>query len=70
MEKKLYHMGFRGKISQSTLADANKNRDLRIYAYIAQVLIHIDRGLYKDDEFGVELDNTVHKAAYTPGSAR
>lgn len=60
METKLYHMGFRGNISRSTLADANENRDWRIYADFAQVLIHIARGLYKDDEFGVELDNTVY----------
>jgi len=60
MQKKLYHMGFRGKISRSTLADANENRDWRIYADFAQVLIHTARGLYKDDEFGVELDQTVY----------
>lgn len=60
MEKKLYHMGFRGNISRSTLADANETRDWRIYADFAQVLIHIARRLYKDDEFGVELDNTVY----------
>ena len=60
MERKLYHMGFRGNISRSTLADANETRDWRIYADFAQVLIHIARGLYKDDEFGVELDNTVY----------
>ncbi len=60
MQKKLYHMGFRGKISRSTLADANENRDWRIYADFAQVLIHIARSLYKDDEFGVELDETVY----------
>ncbi len=53
-------MGFRGRISRSTLADANENRDWRIYADFAQVLIHIARGLYKDDEFGVELDETVY----------
>jgi len=55
----MYHMGFRGNISRSTLADASETRDWRIYADFAQVLIHIARGLYKDDEFGVELDNTV-----------
>ena len=60
MERKLYHMGFRGNVSRSTLADANETRDWRIYADFAQVLIHIARGLYKDDEFGVELDNTVY----------
>jgi hypothetical protein len=60
MQKKLYHMGFRGKISRSTLADANESRDWRIYADFAQVLIHTARGLYRDDEFGVELDQTVY----------
>ena len=53
MEKKLYHMGFRGNISRSTLAEANENRDRRIYADFAQVLIHIAKGSYKDDEFRV-----------------
>jgi hypothetical protein len=60
MQSKLYHMGFRGSISRSTLAYANETRDWRIYADFAQVLIHIARGLYKDDEFGAELDNTVY----------
>ena len=53
-------MGFRGKISRSTLADTNESRDWRIYADFAQVLIHTARGLYRDDEFGVELDQTVY----------
>ena len=60
MQSKLYHMGFRGSIPRSTLAYANETRDWRIYADFAQVLIHIARGLYKDDEFGAELDNTVY----------
>jgi len=60
MPNKLYHMGFRGKISRSTLAYANETRDWRIYADFAQVLIHTARGLYKDDAFGVELDQTVY----------
>jgi len=38
MESKLYHMGFRSKISRSSLADANESRDWRIYADFAQVL--------------------------------
>jgi transposase len=57
---KLYHMGIRGKVSRSTLADANKIRDWRIYADFAQVLIHTARVLYANDEFGVELDQTVY----------
>ena len=60
MQNKLYHMGFRSEVSRSTLAYANETRDWRIYADFAQVLIHIARDLYKDAEFGVELDNTVY----------
>ncbi len=59
MSTKLYHMGFRGNISRSTLADANEGRDWRIYAQFAQVLIDSARGLYRGEEFGVELDETV-----------
>jgi len=48
-------MGIRGKISKSTLADANKNRAWRIYADFAPILIHNARSLYSDKDFGVEL---------------
>jgi hypothetical protein len=60
MQKKLYHLGIRSKISKSTLADANENQDWRIYADFAQVLISIARKLYADDDFGIELDETVY----------
>ena len=60
MSNKLYHMGFRGKITRSTLADANENRDWRIYADFAQVLIHIARSLYKDEDFGIEPNDTAY----------
>ncbi len=60
MQSKLYHMGIRSRIAKSTLADANENRDWRIYADFAQVLIHIARGLYSKEEFAVELDQTVY----------
>ncbi|MBU1299447.1 MAG: IS4 family transposase [Bacteroidetes bacterium] len=60
MQNKLYHMGIRSKVSRSTLADANEKRDWRIYADFAQVLINIARDLYVDEEFGVELDETVY----------
>jgi len=60
MQNKLYHMGIRGKVSRNTLAHANEKRDWRIYADFAQILIHIARDLYINDEFGVELDNTVY----------
>ena len=60
MQSKLYHIGIRGAVSKSTLAHANENRDWRIYADFAQVLINIARQLYADDDFGVELDETVY----------
>src|SRR5438094_6582266 len=52
MGGKLYHMGFRGKVARSTLADANENRDWRIFAAFAQVLIGIARPLYAQDPIG------------------
>lgn len=60
MQDRLYHMGIRGNVSRSTLADANENRDWRIYVDFAQVLIDQARKLYADDDFGVELDETVY----------
>ena len=60
MREKLYHIGIRGKVSRSTLADANENRDWRIYSDFAQVLIHEARRLYIDDDFGLELKETVY----------
>jgi hypothetical protein len=59
-QPKLYHMGFRGRISRATLADANETRDWRIYADFAHVLIRIARDLYRDESFGVELSETVY----------
>ena len=55
MLPKLYHMGFRGKVARSTLADANDSHDWRIYADFAQVLIAIARPLYVNDPLGVDL---------------
>jgi hypothetical protein len=60
MREKLYHMGIRGKVSRSTLADANELRDWRIYSDFAQILIHEARGLYVEDDFGLELKETVY----------
>jgi len=57
---KLYHMGIRGKVSKSTLADANEVRDWRIYADLAHSLIPVARKLYLDEDFGLELDQTVY----------
>jgi hypothetical protein len=58
-QTKLYHMGIRGKVSRSTLADVNENRDWRIYADFAQSLVHTARDLYKNEDFGVDLQKTV-----------
>ena len=58
--EKLYHLGFRGRIARSTLADANETRDWRIYADFAQALIEIARPMYAADPLGVDLDATVY----------
>lgn len=60
LEHKLYHIGIRGKVSRSTLADANNNRDWHLYADLAQHLIHQARSLYSNEDFGIDLDNTVY----------
>jgi len=57
---KLYHIGIRGAVSRSTLAHANDNRDWRIYADLAHILIAEARQLYADEELAVELKNAVY----------
>lgn len=57
---KLYHMGIRSRVSRNTLANANQVRDWRIYADFAQILISTARRIYVDDNFGVELNQTVY----------
>jgi hypothetical protein len=58
--KKLYHMGIRSKVSRNTLAHANQIRDWRIYADFAQVLICEARKLYANEDFGVQLEQTIY----------
>jgi transposase len=53
-------MGIRGNVSRSTLSDANEKRDWRIYADFAQVLISHARGLYADEVFGTEIEETIY----------
>jgi hypothetical protein len=60
VNSKLYHMGIRGKVSRSTLADANEAHDWRIYADFAQVLIDMARPMYASESLGFDLDNTVY----------
>ena len=57
---KLYHMGFREPVRRSTLADANETRDWRIYADFAQRLIAQARRLYADEDFGLDLKDSVY----------
>ncbi len=58
--RKVYHMGIRGKVSRSTLADANEERDWRIYSDLALSLIATARKLYQDENFLEDLDETVY----------
>ena len=61
MSRHLYHMGFRGgKVSRSTLAEANENRPWQIYADFAQVMIAIARKLYADEPLLLDLDETIY----------
>ena len=59
-QSKLYHLGIRGHVARSTLADANEKRDWRIYRDFANALITEARRLYVGETFGVDLDNTVY----------
>ncbi len=60
VQDKLYHMGFRGRVSRSTLSDANEQHDWRIYADFAQVLIATARPMYSHEPLGFDLDSTVY----------
>ena len=57
---KLYHMGIRGQVRRSTLADANERRDWRLYAAFAQTLIVSARRLYAGDSFGADLEGAAY----------
>lgn len=57
---KLYHMGLRGHVCRSTLAEANEGRDWRLYAAFAQALIAQARKLYAGEPFGAELEGTAY----------
>lgn len=59
-QKKFYHLGISFAVSRSTLAEANENRNWRIFADFAQVLLRQARRLYLDDDFGLDLENAVY----------
>ena len=58
--EKLYHIGFRGQISRSTMADAGEMRDCRIYQDFAYHLISIARKLYQNEELAIDLDYSLY----------
>jgi hypothetical protein len=58
--RQLYHSGFRSPIKKSTFADANENRDWRIFAEFAQILIRQARQLHADDDAGLDLDGVLY----------
>ncbi|VEN73804.1 transposase [Candidatus Desulfarcum epimagneticum] len=60
IHEKLHHVGIQGKLSRTTFSDANEKRDWRIYCDFAQVLIEQARRLYADDDFGLQLKETVY----------
>lgn len=60
MREKLHHIGIQGKVSRSTLSNANEKRNWRIYCDFAQVLIGKARKLYAGDDFGLQLNETVY----------
>jgi hypothetical protein len=60
VREKLYHLGLRGGVSRNNLSHANRQRDWRIYADFAQVLMSQARALYADEELGIDLEATVY----------
>jgi len=60
LQPKLYHAGFRSMVARNTLANANRQRDWRIYADFAQVLIAHARKLYLHDDIGFEFEQAAY----------
>jgi hypothetical protein len=56
----LYHLGFRERVAKSTLADANEQRDWRLWEDLAKGLMRKARVLYAGEDLGWELENTVY----------
>jgi len=59
MKNRLYHMGIRGRVSRCNLANANETRDWRIYSDFANILINEARRLYRKEDIGLKLKETV-----------
>ena len=56
----LYHLGFTEPVAKSTLADANENRDWRIWEDLAKSLMRKARPLYAGEDLGIDLDDTIY----------
>jgi hypothetical protein len=56
----LYHLGFCEPVAKSTLAEANENRDWRIWEDLAKSLIRKAKPLYAEEDLGIDLDNTIY----------
>jgi len=56
----LYHLGFREPVAKSTLADANDQRDWRLWEDLAKSLMRKARPLYAGEDLGLDLENTVY----------
>ena len=60
MGSRLYHMGIKSTVSRNNLSHANENRDWRIYADFAQILIHRAKALYANEQLGIDLKATAY----------
>ena len=60
MGSRLYHMGIKSAVSRNNLSHANENRDWRIYADFAQILIQRAKDLYANEPLGIDLQSTVY----------
>lgn len=65
MSHKLYHVGFRGAVSKSTLSEANEKRSSEIYSDFAKVLMLKANSLYSSDslnpkDLGFEINNSLY----------
>ncbi|WP_321995508.1 DUF4372 domain-containing protein [Draconibacterium orientale] len=59
-KQKLYHLGIKQNVNQSTLSRANERRDWRIFAEFGEYLIQKVRPLYSDNLVpNVDIDNEV-----------
>ena len=55
----LYHLGFRGHLSRTNLAYANRHRDWRLFQAVAQILMRRAARLYQDDPSDPDLPKVV-----------